>query len=504
MGELFLAKHGELEGFELPVIIKRVRPQLVADADFITRFIDEAKLGARLHHANIAQVVEVGSVDGEYFIALEYIKGCDLRRLLRRLEACKERLPIDLCLFIARELLNGLAYAHRRTDSDGKPLELVHRDISPPNTMVSFDGEVKIIDFGLARTTNRSASTRPNVGLGKFGYMAPEQLVIGGVQDRRTDLYAVGVVLYELLTGDIPFAFENETDYLEIARMVTDGVVRPPSTRNPRIDPELDRILLKALARSKDDRYQHADEFRDDLQARLTTANPTFNHDRLAHYLRHLFAQEIAEQKQTMADLMAADVSQYREEPAEATARKTITFARAARPYAIASAPPLENEPPRPTSARLPQPVLVALAACVAMLTGALIVLVGLRIAPSALGTRPTPTLVRGAAPVATPPTTPLASSTPAPRAAPSTQLASTQLLRAPNEREAASVSRQQLSKKYLAVKAEYQSFKARHGAALRERWLAIARLAKAPKDRDRPRLNAMLESLRRTMRHER
>src|SRR5437763_9306018 len=163
----------------------------------------------------------------------------------------RTRLPPALSLFVAREVANGLAYAHRKTDETGKSLALVHCDISPPNVMVSFEGEVKVIDFGIAKSAIRISATNPNMGFGKFGYMAPEQLVRGGIVDRRTDVYAAGVVLYELLTGERLFLFPEGADYRQIARMVTAGKFKPPSQRDPRLEPELDRIVMKALASNK-------------------------------------------------------------------------------------------------------------------------------------------------------------------------------------------------------------------------------------------------------------
>src|SRR5262245_33744982 len=188
MGEIFLGKLGEIQGFEKPVIIKKILPQLSADEEFIKRFIDEAQVAIKLNHANIAPVYEVGKVDGDYFLALEYVEGRDLRRLMARSAEDGFRLAPDLCLYIARDLANGLGYAHRKEDASGRHLSLVHCDISPPNVMVSFEGEVKVIDFGIAKSAIRIAGSNPNIGFGKFGYMAPEQLLKGGVVDRRTDI----------------------------------------------------------------------------------------------------------------------------------------------------------------------------------------------------------------------------------------------------------------------------------------------------------------------------
>ena len=314
MGEIFLAKLGEIQGFEKLVIIKKILPHLVADQEFIKRFIDEAQVAIKLNHANIAPVFEVGKVDGEYFLAIEYIEGRDLRRLIARQREEQTRLPPDLCLYIVRELANGLAYAHRRTDDQGQALALVHCDISPPNVMLSFEGEVKVIDFGIAKSAIRLAGTNPNMGFGKFGYMAPEQLVKGGVVDRRTDIYAAGVVLYELLTGERLFQFPEGSDYRQIARMVTGGRITPPSVRDPRLDPELDALVMKAVGTQKDDRYQMAEELRDAVQAKLSQINPTISADALAHYMRGLFSDEITEENRLVASMKAVDVAPFQVE----------------------------------------------------------------------------------------------------------------------------------------------------------------------------------------------
>ena len=200
MGEIFVAKHG-LAGFEKLCVIKKVLPNLAEDQQFISRFVDEAQVAIKLQHVNIASVFEVGRVGDEYFLALEHVEGRDVRRTLTLLARRDERFPVDLALFVGREMANGLAYAHRRTSVDGASLGLVHCDISPPNVLVSFEGETMLIVFGIAKSALRATATDPKMGFGKFGYMAPEQLVRGGMVDARTDIYATGVVLFELLTG---------------------------------------------------------------------------------------------------------------------------------------------------------------------------------------------------------------------------------------------------------------------------------------------------------------
>src|SRR3954462_14410810 len=232
MGEIFLAKHG-LAGFEKLAVIKKVLPHLAADQQFISRFVDEAQVAIKLQHVNVAQVFEVGRVGDEYFLALEYVEGRDLRRTLAVLGQRATRLPVDLALFIGRELANGLAYAHRRTANDGSSLNLVHCDISPPNVLVSFEGETKVIDFGIAKSAMRASTTDPKLGFGKFGYMAPEQLIRGGVVDHRTDIYAAGVVLFELLTGTRLYEAGPQPDYRALARKVARGEFLLPSHVDP-------------------------------------------------------------------------------------------------------------------------------------------------------------------------------------------------------------------------------------------------------------------------------
>ena len=178
MGEIYLARHG-LAGFEKFLVIKKIRPNLAADRGFSARFVDEAQLAVALQHANIAQVFEVGRVEEEFFLALEHISGRDLRRTLNKLNRVGGRLPVDLALFVAREAASGLSYAHRRQDREGELLDIVHCDISPPNVMMSFEGETKIIDFGIARSALKATATDPKIGWGKFGYMSPEQLTRG-------------------------------------------------------------------------------------------------------------------------------------------------------------------------------------------------------------------------------------------------------------------------------------------------------------------------------------
>jgi serine/threonine protein kinase len=346
MGEIFLAKHG-LAGFEKLAVIKKVLPHLAADEQFISRFVDEAQVAIKLQHVNVAQVFEVGRVGDEYFLALEYVEGRDLRRTLALLGHRKTRLPVDLALFIGRELANGLAYAHRRTSQDGASLNLVHCDISPPNVLVSFEGETKVIDFGIAKSALRGTATDPKMGFGKFGYMAPEQLIRGGIVDHRTDIYAAGVVLYELLTGSRLYEAGPDPDYRALAKKVSRGEHPMPSE----IDPILgtyDDLVATALRPKVEDRYQTAAEFRDAIQQALVAVNPTISTDQLGSYMRDLFNEEMTAQRELHERVASAHLSDFQEAFHTQTI-STVSFALAQLPLP----PPAELPPPRgPRSAQ--------------------------------------------------------------------------------------------------------------------------------------------------------
>jgi serine/threonine protein kinase len=502
MGEIFLAKLGEIQGFEKLVIIKKILPNLGADQEFIKRFIDEAQVAIKLNHANIAPVFEVGKVDGEYFLAIEYIEGRDLRRLVARLREEKTRLPPDLCLYITRELANGLAYAHRRTDEKGLPLALVHCDISPPNVMVSFEGEVKIIDFGIAKSAIRIAGTNPNMGFGKFGYMAPEQLIRGGVVDRRTDVYAAGVVLYELLTGERLFTFPEGGDYRAIARMVTQGKITPPSVRDPRLDPDFDTIVMRALGTRQDARYQTAEEFRDVLQVKLSQLNPTLSADALAHFIRGLFSVEISEEHRLVADMKAVDMAPFKEELTAATSQHTVTFARAGLALSKLTGRALSDSMRIATDEQLlahPRRKLFFFfgGTLMALAGGSLMMLLARPTPPPRVISPPPPTPVvteikTVQLPVATeipPPPKPVEHHHPKPP-----------LKHTVASRPEPTKSPEQVQAKFKTVKSEYATFKTQYGAVLEDRWNAIASEITFGKGDKFAKVDQMLDQLRKEM----
>src|SRR5689334_19042127 len=292
MAEVFRAKAFGVEGFERLVAVKRILPNIAEDKEFIRMFIEEAKLSVQLNHANIAQIFDLGVVDGSYYIALEHVHGRDLRGIFDRCRQLGQTMPIAQACFVVMKLCEGLDYAHNKRDQSGRELSLVHRDVSPQNVLVSFEGEVKIIDFGIAKAAGKGSKTQAGILKGKFGYMSPEQ-VRGLPVDRRSDVFSCGIVLYELLTGERLFVGESDFSTLEKVRNVE---ILPPSSFNKKIPAELERIALKALAKDVEDRYQNAIDLHDDLQAFLYSVGEFYSRKDLSAWMKKTFTTELAEQ----------------------------------------------------------------------------------------------------------------------------------------------------------------------------------------------------------------
>ncbi|MDB4968820.1 MAG: serine/threonine protein kinase [Myxococcales bacterium] len=296
MAEVWKAKAFGVEGFERLLAVKRILPNIAEDEEFITMFIDEAKIAVQLNHANIAQIFDLGKVDDSYFIALEFVHGKDLRGIYDR---CKQKpvdgspaMPIAQACFIMMKACEGLDYAHNKKDVNARELHLVHRDVSPQNILISYEGEVKLIDFGIAKAAGKASKTQQGILKGKFGYMSPEQ-VRGLPLDRRSDIFSLGICLYEMLTGERLFVGESDFSTLEKVRNVE---ILPPSTYNRRIGDELERICMKALAKDVDDRYQNAIDLHDDLQAFMYTAGEFYSRKDLAAWMKRVWAKEIEEE----------------------------------------------------------------------------------------------------------------------------------------------------------------------------------------------------------------
>ncbi|HEU5058681.1 MAG TPA: protein kinase [Kofleriaceae bacterium] len=347
MAEVFRAKAYGVEGFERLVAVKRILPNIAEDKEFIRMFVDEAKIAVQLNHANIAQIFDLGVVDGSYYIALEHVHGRDLRAIFDRCRQKTEPMPTAQACFVMMKVCEGLDYAHNKRDQSGRELNLVHRDVSPQNVLVSFEGEVKLIDFGIAKAAGKGSKTQAGILKGKFGYMSPEQ-VRGLPIDRRSDIFSCGIVLYELLTGERLFVGESDFSTLEKVRNVE---ILPPSTYNRRIPDELERIVLKALAKDVEDRYQNAIDLHDELQAFVYTAGEFYSRKDLAAWMKGTFAREIEEE--------TAKLEAYRQiapPPTEGKPKTTPPAAPGRRPHPSASqsmnalAPAGTKPPPVPAN----------------------------------------------------------------------------------------------------------------------------------------------------------
>ncbi|ATB42471.1 serine/threonine protein kinase [Cystobacter fuscus] len=298
MAEVWRGKMFGAGGFERLVAIKRILPNIAEDDEFISMFIDEAKISVQLNHANIAKIEELGQIANNYFIAMEYIPGKDMRAIFDRGRKKSEPAPVPLVAYVVSKMCEGLDYAHRKKDGMGRDMNIVHRDISPQNILISFEGEVKVIDFGIAKAAGKATKTQAGILKGKFGYMSPEQ-IRGLPLDRRSDIFAIGVCLYEMLTGERLFVGDSDFSVLEKVRKAE---VVPPSAYNRRIPEALEKIVLKALARDVDERYQYANELGDDLQRFLITSESIFSRKDLMQYMKSTFAEDVEREKQRLQE----------------------------------------------------------------------------------------------------------------------------------------------------------------------------------------------------------
>ena len=256
MAEVFRAESEGLQGFKKQVAIKRVLPQLSEKKKFISMFLDEARLSAQLSHSNCVQVFDIGVGDNAYFIVMEFVDGANLKTIAESLKKQGREFPVNAAVFVALEICKGLSYAHEMRDSNGVEINIVHRDMSPPNVLVTKFGEIKIVDFGLAKANSQLEKSEPGIIKGKFSYLSPEA-AMGQEVDLRTDIFAVGIILWELLTGQRLFL--GETDF-QTVKKVQQAVVPPASGINKRVPPELERIVARSLARDPAQRYQTARE----------------------------------------------------------------------------------------------------------------------------------------------------------------------------------------------------------------------------------------------------
>ena len=293
MGEVFLARQQGPAGFQKVLVVKKILAHLTESKEFVEAFLGEARLAAQMNHRNIVQVFELGEQDGAYFIAMEYVQGKSLRDLIDASVRRKERIPAELCRALAEQICDGASYAHNLTDLAGRSLNLVHRDLNPQNVLISYGGDVKIIDFGIAKSELSTVKTEAGMIKGKFVYMSPEQSLAKKL-DKRSDVFAIGISLYEMLTGINPFHKNNIVLTLEAVQRHDPA---PPSEYDPSYAP-FDPIVSRALAKDRDRRYSDAAEMQDDLR-RVVLPRPA---ERLGPYLCRLFRAQLEEEQQLLID----------------------------------------------------------------------------------------------------------------------------------------------------------------------------------------------------------
>lgn len=295
MAEIYKAKTFGIDGFEKQLAIKRILPHCSADKDFITMLIDEAKLSVLLSHANIVQVYDLGKVGDDYFISMEFINGVNLRDLMYKCRERKVAIPPDIAVYIVSEMCKGLDYAHRKTDHNNQPVGIVHRDISPQNILISYEGEVKIVDFGIAKAAMNISHTMAGILKGKIAYMSPEQ-AMGKSIDHRTDIFSAGILAYEIITGSKLFTGESQFEVLKKIRTTQITAATLPDS----VPAALKTCIAKSLAYDPENRYSNAGDLQIDLTKFLYSTYVDFSVRKLSEFIRRLFFEEVSQPSQPL------------------------------------------------------------------------------------------------------------------------------------------------------------------------------------------------------------
>ena len=354
MAEVYKARMMGMEGFQKTVAIKRILPHLTDNDEFVTMFIDEAKLAAQLNHNNIIHIYDLGKIDRSYYIAMEYIEGRDLRSILQR---CRERsvqLPVPLAMYIANRLCAALDYAHRKRDFDNRDLGLVHRDVSPQNVLISYEGDIKLCDFGIAKAASKASHTRAGALKGKLQYMSPEQ-AWGKDIDHRSDLFSLGLVIFEMLTGEKQFKGDSELSILEQVRNPT---VTAPSAHNPEVPELVDQLAVRALESGRDDRFQSARDLQREIEKALRNNGWNPSPADVARFLTELYGDaeitQFAAPSATVSTPAEAKVAPAPTTPV--TPLDTPSAAPEKPDHSPQPASPAPSTPPKPAAAPAPDP----------------------------------------------------------------------------------------------------------------------------------------------------
>ena len=353
MAEIYKARMEGLGGFQRLFALKRILPEYSENKDFIEMLVEEAKIAGLLSHANIVQIVDLGQIDGSYYIAMEYVDGPNLGQLIQRLSNQRKTLPIPHAVFICLEILKALEYAHNRQIMRGGrpvPLDIIHRDICPANILLGLRGEVKLTDFGIAKASVRSIDTITGVVKGRFDYMSPEQ-ARGEEATQLCDIFCVGVLLYEMLTGRHPF---HQKEELKTIEAIKEASFLPPVAFNPDVPPAIDRLLTQTLTVSASERFASATAMKESLDRFFHEAGYIFSHSTLATHLKGTFPELVEAPKRE--EMEAGDEDQ-----------ETRPFRRGERPISgmagrVEPSDPPKSAPPEPKAKESPEVLLALLA----------------------------------------------------------------------------------------------------------------------------------------------
>lgn len=337
MGEVYLARQTGIEGFAKEVVLKRIHTNYAEDSHFVEMFLQEARIAALLDHPNIVQIYELGKLDNDYFIVMEYVRGLSLSRLIK---VVKGPLPLPVAIQIVAGVAAGLQFAHDKTDSSGQPLNLVHRDVSPPNILLSTSGSIKITDFGIAKIRSSVTETQAGVIKGKFSYISPEQ-ACGQRANRQSDIYSLGLILYEITTGHRVYPPGGEADVL---RDVAAGKIPPPRQYIPDYPEDLRAVLMRALAYDPSDRYAECQELQEDLLSLLVKRNIVTSPAKLGQYVQEQVDRIEARRSSSVATELPVETAPGEEAPKSAISTvERLPVRPGEEPSAVAQQDPLSE-----------------------------------------------------------------------------------------------------------------------------------------------------------------